>query len=126
LLSPEAAEVQWDVLITNFKDPETTALVRENVEYISSGSSPHHAGALKAGLKEAYELKRKKRAIPTVWLLCSRSVCEQYISYSNVGSNLYCDPCLLLGISAYLQCAGCWHLRVGAYMSCRYCGVKFE
>ena len=56
--------MRWDLLIANLKEPETIALVREKIEHISSGSSPHHASALKVGLKEAFELKKKREHFP--------------------------------------------------------------
>ena len=77
-------EMQWDLLIPNLKDPERIALVNENLGLISSRSSPHSAGALKAGLKKVLELKRTKRG---VMLRCSNSNCSLYhdhLSYSSI------------------------------------------
>lgn len=130
LLSQEATEVQWDTLITNFKDPETNALVRENVEVISSGSLPHRAGALKTGLKKAFELKKEKRTLPSVGLRCSNYYCKwhlSYISYSVARPNLYCELCIDLGSgNYYLQCMGCGTYRKGNYALCWNCGKSFK
>ncbi|KAF9785420.1 hypothetical protein BJ322DRAFT_1193974 [Thelephora terrestris] len=54
-------EMQCDLLVSDFKDPMTIALVKENIKHISHGSFPHCAGALHLGLEKAFELQKKKR-----------------------------------------------------------------
>jgi len=118
--------MECELLISNFNDPKTIALVKENIGHISDGSSSHCAGVLKLGLKKAFELKKKKRQPPGVKLRCIfYSGCAWYgkdIPYSSVGSRLPCpDPTC----GYMMQCAGCGYQRDGAYASCQSCGKMF-
>jgi len=119
-------EMQCELLISNFKDSKTIALVKENIGHISDGSSSHCGGALKLGLKKAFELKKKKRQPPGVKLRCVHwSGCVWHnkdIPYSSVGSRLHC-PNLSCGYT--MQCAGCGYQRDGIYASCQSCGGMF-
>jgi len=123
-------EMQCALLMSNFQDPKTIALVKENIGHISDGSSSYCAGALKLGLKKAFELKKQKRQPPGVLLRCPYSPCAWYtnpVSYSSVGpSNAYCRNCHNSGWGTrYLQCAGCGHNRTSHYTSCQSCGKNF-
>jgi len=118
-------EMQCELLVSKFNDPKTIALVRENIGNISDGSSSHCAGALKLGLKKAFNLKKQKRKPPGVPLRCTYSGCGWYndrISYSAIGSNTYCPHC---NCGYYMQCVGCEHPRTGNYPSCQGCGERF-
>lgn len=126
----KVTEMQWDLLITNFKDPKMIALVKEIVGQISSGSSSHCAGTLKLGLKKAFELKKKKKWSRGVLLRCPYSSCLRrslHISASSTGANGFCcQLCLSRGLgSRFLQCAGCGYDRTGNYRSCQRCGERF-
>ena len=57
----EIAELQCELLVSSFRDASTIARVKENIGHISNGSSSHCAGALKLGLKKAFELKKKRK-----------------------------------------------------------------
>jgi len=117
-------EMQCELLISNFKDPKTIALVKENIGHTLDGSSSHCAGAFKLGLKKAFELKKKKRQPPGVKLRCTYSGCTWYtndITYSSIGSGLYCQR----GCGWYLRCVGCGYDRTSSYASCQSCGKKF-
>ncbi|KAF9641851.1 hypothetical protein BDM02DRAFT_3133524, partial [Thelephora ganbajun] len=59
-------ETQCELLISNFRDQKTIRLVKENIGHITDGSSSYCGGALKLGLKKAFELKKKKRQPPVV------------------------------------------------------------
>ena len=125
-------EVQWELLLSNLKDPRTFSLVKENVGHISSGSASHCAGTLKLGLKKAFELKKKKSQPSScgVELRCSNYNCpshDDHLSYSTIASSTYsCQLCVGRGWgSHYLQCVGCGHDRTGNYMSCQCCGKRF-
>ena len=130
-------ETQWDLLIANFEDPKTAALMRENIEDISSGSSPYHAGALKLGLKKAFELKKKKTQAPAppappevVWLRCSDSNCEwhrtQMWRLVDIGTDLFCCLCPVHHRgNSYYQCTNCGSNRTGNCASCQGCGAMF-
>ena len=59
-------EMQCELLVSDFRDPKTIALVKETIERISDGSSPHSGGVLKLGLKKAIEFKKKKGESPQV------------------------------------------------------------
>ncbi|KAF9650018.1 hypothetical protein BDM02DRAFT_3128015 [Thelephora ganbajun] len=61
-------EMQCELLISNLRDQKTIRLVKENIGHISDGSSSHCGGALKLGLKKAFELKKKKRQPPAIAL----------------------------------------------------------
>ena len=120
--------MECELLISNFKDPKTIALVKENIGHISDGSSPHCAGALKLGLKKAFELKKQKRQPPGVLLRCSRYGCARNttpVSYSVIGSNVYCQDCQYNYGTYYMQCVGCSYNRTGGYTSCQSCGKRF-
>jgi len=119
-------EMECDLLVSTFRDPITIALVKENIERISDGSSPHRTGALKLGLKKAFELKKRQRG---VLLQCTRNGCANNTtpaSFSSIGSDTYCPGCRYQGYgSQYMQCTGCSNRRTGSYMSCQSCGKKF-
>ena len=120
-------EVQCELFISSFKDPKTSARVREIVGDISDGSSPHCAGALKLGLKKAFELKKKNRPPPGVLLRCPYASCLWYEdppTYASVGSNIYCPNCRYSG-NRYLQCSGCGYNRTARYPSCQSCLKRF-
>jgi len=54
-------EMQCELMVSKFRGPETIALVKEKIGHSSDGSSSYCAGALKLGLKEAFELKKRNR-----------------------------------------------------------------
>lgn len=124
-------EMQCELLVSNFSDPKTIALVKENIGRIYDGSSPHCAGVLKLGLKKAFELKKQKRQPPGVLLRCTYTACAWYnnhATYAAAGSNVYayCQNCLNHGWGGrYLCCVGCGYTRNGVYASCPSCGKKF-
>ena len=115
-------EMEFELLISNSKDPKSIALVEENIGHISDGSSSHCAGALKLGFKKAFELKRQP---PGVLLRCPISGCAKNttpVSCLAVGSNAYCNN----HRSYYMQCAGCSYNRTHvSYASCQSCGKRF-
>ena len=118
-------EMQCELLISKFNDPKTIALVKESIGNISDGSSSHCAGALKLGLKKAFDLKKQKRKPPGVLLRCVYNGCGWYndrISYSSIGSNTYCPHC---NSGYYMQCVGCGCSRTRSYPSCQGCGERF-
>ncbi|KAF9643634.1 hypothetical protein BDM02DRAFT_1403296 [Thelephora ganbajun] len=121
--------MQCELLISNFKDQKTAALVKEIIGHISDRSSSHCGGALKLGLKKAFELKKKKRQPPGVLLRCPHSSCASYsnhVSYSSVGSNNYCQMCINHGWGKrYYVCVGCGNQRTSSYASCQSCGKRF-
>ena len=126
----ELMDIQWDLVIPNFKDPKTIAFVRGKVEDASFGSSSHRAGVLNVALKKALEFKRKNRQPPSVLLRCPTTYCTGYNNpflYATVGSKLYCQWCRnsVPPQKCYLQCAGCGASRTGAYESCQSCRGKF-
>jgi len=118
-------EIQFDLLISHFKNPNAISLVKENIGRISDGSSPHSADALKLGLKKAFGLKRQN-CVP---LRCSHGGCPWYTnhpSYSSVGSNILCQSCIDRGWgNRYLQCAGCGYSRTNNVTSCQSCRKMF-
>ena len=121
-------EMECELLVSNFKNQKTIALVKENIGRISDGSSPHCADALKLGLKKAFELKKQKCQPPGVLLRCSRYGCARNtspVSYSVIGSNVYCQDCQYNYGSYCMQCAGCSYNRTGSYTSCQSCGKRF-
>jgi len=122
-------EMECDLLISKFRDPKTIALVKDNIERVSDGSLSHCADSLKLGLKKAFDLKKQKRQPPGVKLRCSYSSCTWYnnhVSYSSVGSNVYCTMCNRNGWgSYYFQCTGCRYNRTSSYPSCQSCGKRF-
>ena len=89
-------DLQCKLLVSKFNNPRSVALVKENIGRMSDGSLPFCAGALKIGLEKAFKLKKQKRQPPGVSLRCTYSSCAWYtdhVSYSSVGSNLYCPHC---------------------------------
>ena len=128
-------EMQCDLLISDFRNPTTITLMQENIEHISDGSSSHCAGALKLGFKKAFELKKRERS---VLLRCSNSNCSWHsnpVTYSSVGSNVYCPGCSNNAYSGcsccrppsyQMQCVGCGSQRTGDYTSCQSCKKKFR
>jgi len=122
-------EAQCELFISSFKDPKTVTRVREIVDDISDGSSPHCAGALKLGLKKAFDLKKQSRQPPGVLLRCPYASCTSYnnhVAYASVGSYAYCRNCQNYGWgSRYLVCVGCGYARNGGYTSCQSCGKRF-
>ena len=52
--------------MSSFRGANTIARVKENIGHISNGSSSHCAGALKLGLKKAFELKKKRKGQPVI------------------------------------------------------------
>ena len=114
--------MECDLLISNFKNPKTVALMQESIGHISDGSSSHCASALKLGFKKAFELKKRESG---VLLRCSNYNCGWYsnpVPYSSVGSNIYCPQCRR---NRYMQCVGCGYQRTSNYVSCQSCGKKF-
>ena len=122
--------MQCELLMSNISDPKTITRMKEIIGNISDGSSSYCAGALKLGLKKAFEFKRQKRQPPGVLLHCSLGGCPWYtsVAYSSAGSHIngYCQACLNNRRSArYLLCVGCGTVRAGVYASCQGCGKKF-
>ena len=115
-----------DGLISNFKDPKTIALVKENIRHIPDGSLSHCAGALNLVFRKAFELKMKKREPPGVRLRCPISHCSwnrNNLPYSSVGSTpAHCPYCANW---RYKQCSGCGYDRTGSFPSCQGCGKVF-
>ena len=112
-------EMECELLISNFKGPKTIALVKESIGRISDGSSSYRAGALKIGLKKAFELKRQGYAR----LRCRNTRClwnNKGIPYSSVGSSIYCPTS-----GDHLVCIGCGSSRIGNLASCQYCRKRF-
>ena len=146
-------EIQCNLLISSFKDPKTIRLMKENITRSSDGSSSHSAGAVKLGLKKAFELRRQaielrkqqelaaelkkqqeqaaeleKQKNAGVLLRCSRVGCARYntpVTYSVVGTNLYCQNCQYNYGNYYMQCVGCSYQRTANYTSCQSCSKNF-
>ena len=122
----EILEMECDLLVSNFKGPNTLALVKQNIKHISEGSSSHCAGALKLGLEKAFKRKIQSNRVK---LRCSYSSCTWYnnhVSYSAIGSGAYyCQVCVNRGWNHYLQCVGCGNNRTSNYASCQSCGKNF-
>ena len=124
----EIAEMQCELLVSSFRNEATIERMKERVENFSDGSSPYCAGALKLGLKKAFELKKKKKHPPGVLLRCSNYNCGWHsspVSYSSVGSNTYCQNCRYSYGNYYMQCVGCGYQRTSNYTSCQSCGKRF-
>ena len=123
----ELVDIQWDLVIANFKDPKTIALLRDKVEDSSFGSSSHRVDVLNAALKKAFEFKRKSKQ-PSVLLRCPSCTGNgNPLSYATVGSDIFCWSCLNRWphYQYYLQCTGCGANRTGDYESCQSCRGKF-
>ena len=125
--------MQCNLLISDFKNPTTIALVEENIEHISYGSSSHCAGALKLGFRKAFELKKQNSG---VLLRCPNTVSGWYsnpVSYTSIGSTTYCSQCLnncrynnYDNGYYYMQCVGCGCKRMNtSFTSCHSCKRKF-
>ena len=71
----EIIEIECNSLISNFKEPKTIALVKENIRHIPDGSLSHCAGALNLVFEKAFELKKKKRQSPGAKLWCLHGGC---------------------------------------------------
>jgi len=106
--------MQCDLLISDFKNPKTIALVKENIEHISDGSLPHRADSLKLALKKAFTQRNG------VKLQCYNRSCSRYnvhVSRSSrsVRSDNRCSDC-----GGKMECVGC---RADWYgdPSCRDC-----
>ena len=120
----EVLEMQCNLLISDFKDPKTIALVKESIRGTSNGSCLHRVGALQLGLEKAFELRKKKRQPPGVKLRCAYWRCpwrNNPISYLSLESNINCLDC-----GYHMQCADCGYKRGGEYSSCQGCGRRFE
>ena len=118
----EFMETQCDLLISNFKNPKTIALVKENIQHISDGSSSHRASALNLVLEKAVQLKKQSRGAK---LRCTYSGCEwntNPASHSAVGASHYHAR---LGYST-MVCSGCGYSRISdSSLSCEGCGRRF-
>lgn len=130
LSQKEITKIQCDILISNFKNPKTIALVKENIERISKGSSSHCGGALNLALEKAFKYKPKKPDPVGVKLRCSRSDCQWYnnhLSYSSIGlMAIYCQLCIFNSWGTnYLQCTGCGSNRTSTYAECQLCNKPF-
>ena len=120
-------EMECELLISNFKNPKTIDLVNQNIGQISDGSSAHSAGALKLGLKKAFDRKKQKQQPPPVgtMLLCASPNCAWNsgpgIPYSSIGSFVVCPEC----DAYYMKCVACGNHRRGNYASCQSCKKPF-
>jgi len=120
-------EMECELLVSNFRDPKTVALVKENIGRSSDGSSSHRAGALKLGLRKAIELKKQKKQPPGASLRCGNHQCARHNNpapCSSTGSALWClysSSCC----SYYFLCGDCGHQRTSYYTSCQSCGKNF-
>ena len=126
----ELMDAQWEILVAKSNHPGIVALVRDKIEDISPGSSSHRAGVLKAALKKAFELKKKKRQRPGVLLRCP-NIYEcvrsyKHVSRSETGTSPFCS-CSIPETTFiyYLECSSCGFQRKGNYMTCQGCGVRF-
>jgi hypothetical protein len=115
----EIMEMQCDLLVSNFKNPMTIDLVKENIENISDGSVPHCAGPLTLGLKKAFDLKKQSKYVK---LRCSSTYCSWYNNYVARAArpNNCCSTC-----GNWMQCVGCGYTRTGSYVSCQSCLKNF-
>ena len=125
-------DMECDLLISDFRNPTTIALMQENIGHISDGSSPHYAGALNLGFEKAFELKKREGY---VLLRCSNSNCGWHknpVPHSSVGSNPYCSQCATFNrYNGYtnrypIQCTGCGYQRSSGYTSCQGCRKMFR
>ena len=109
----EIQEMQCNLLTSDFKNPKTIALVKENIEHISDGSLPHRADSLKLALKKAFRHKNG------VKLQCYSGNCSRYnvhVSRWSVRSDSRCSNCG--GTMECVECRADWH----GDPSCRRCG----
>jgi len=118
------AEAWCDLLVSNFRDPKTITLMKENIGHIFDGSLSHCADTLKLGLKKAVNLKKQRDGVK---LKCSGGprVCPQRyepVSYLSLDSKIRCTGC---GRSDRMTCAGCQFRRTDGCISCRGCGKWF-
>ena len=121
-------EMECELLISKFKNPKTINLVNQNIEQISDGSSSHSAGALKLGLKKAFDLKKQKQQPPPpvgTKLLCASDSCAWNsgpgIPYSSIAPYLACPQC----DACYMKCVACGFIRTKSYTSCQSCKKPF-
>lgn len=117
-------EMQWDLLISDFENPKTAALVKENMRRVSDGSSTHCADTLKLGLKRAFDLRT------CVKLKCDNGNCTWYknpVSISSIGPDTsYCPVCISRGQGCkYLSCTYCGQKVIGYRASCEKCARRF-
>lgn len=115
-------EVQCDLLISNFRDPKTITLLKENIGHIFDGSLSHCVDTLTLGLRKALDLKKQRIGVK---LRCSWAGCSlnsDPVLYSSVGSNIYCPRC---NDGERLKCANCGWNRTDDYTLCRGCGKWF-
>ena len=120
LRQKEVTEMQCDLLISYFKNPETVTLVKENIFRAQDGSFPHQAAAFNLVFKKAFEVKK---LLPQagVKLECVNSHCPRSLfSYSSIGPSVYCASC-----GFYVRCANCGCNRLGEYTSCQSCKKRF-
>lgn len=120
-------EMECELLIKSFKNPNTVDLVNENIGRIADGSSSHSADALKLGLKKAFDLKKQP---PGVKLRCSWTGCTSYnnhVSVTSIPINVYyCQTCYNRGYyNHYFQCVSCGTNRAGNFTSCQSCAKRF-
>jgi len=116
--------MECELLVSNFGDPKTIALVKEDIGRSSDGSSSHRAGAMKLGLRKAVELKKRKKQPPGAPLRCGNHQCALPTPYSSIGSALWCSNsgnCC----AYYFQCGDCGYERTSDYTSCQSCGKNF-
>ena len=105
-------EMECELLVSSFKNPKTIALVKESIENSSDGSSSHRAGALKLGLRMAFELKKQTRQPPAP---LSYSGWYNPVPYSSVRANTFCPSCS----RDYMQYAGYGYERTRVCTSCQ-------
>ena len=86
-------EILCDLLIPNFKNPESTALVKEKIRHTPDGFFSYRAAALNLVLKKKKLKKLLLRA--GAKFECVNSHCERpsLVSYSSIGSSVYCASC---------------------------------
>src|ERR1700753_1401836 len=91
----ELLEMECDTLVANSKGRRTLSLVKQNIQLISDGSSPHCGDALKLGFEKALKRKKEKGSVK---LRCTHGSCTWYsnhVSYSTIGTSAYyCQMCL--------------------------------
>ena len=75
-------------------------------------------------------LEEQKKNAPGVLLRCNRYGCPSNttpVSYSTVGSQIYCPNCQRSGYGQYnMQCTGCSYNRTVGNVSCQSCGKNFS